>query len=114
MYYMTLQVTSDTETALLRLDLDYTEAEKVLHLELTDSNGTRHSWEHSYRFEGSWQDFGRTALEKYLQDTVSKGWRGHIRLVHLAVGLDPDEIVRDISGFLWFNAIEKPQEMALQ
>jgi hypothetical protein len=114
MYFLTAMIDTDGEQTLLRLDVDYTEAHKVMSYELTDSNGTRHEWSDEYRFEGTWLAFAISAMFNYIEAIITNGWTGVFTPIHAAVGIDLDHINSLLGQHSYLYRVEKPQELRLQ
>ena len=102
MYSATFRISSDGESALLRIDVF--SAPHSANYTLTDSNGSEHSWTWLLD-EGqcvSFLELARYALSVYLVDAVDRGWTGNIVIVHCAYGFVPcayDDLIAKLSFF---------------
>ena len=115
MYVGIFKITSDGETAVLRVDLT-TDGGTAIY-QLQDSTGEVHEFKQSFENDtGSktYIDRACMAILTYLCDCQASGWTGEITLVQSGIGIPASTWHEFLNLYLVHCSTTKPDGVALQ
>ena len=115
MYVGIFKITSDRETAVLRVDLSADATNATYQLQ--DSLGDCHAWTVNLStdsYSKTFFDRACMAVLSYLQDCTSNGWNGEITLVQSGIGIASATWHELFNSFRFHSPTVRPEGVALQ